>query len=144
MAARIDKPTVLSTYFLNGMIPDQYAFSKFLYTSLTPQISNLGNVNGTVTVDASTGDLFRLTLTGAMVLANPINCIDGQAITWFIKQGAGGNFTITLGNKFVVPVSATTPLAWSITAGYTDVLAVRYSAADDKFLVLSMVPSYVL
>ena len=96
----------------------------------------------TLNTDASTGNLFRVTLTGNVTLANPTNATDGKAITWEIKQDGVGSRTVTLGSKFVIPTNATTPLAWSTAANAMDILAVRYNAGADKFYVLSMVGGY--
>ena len=97
-----------------------------------------------VATDATAGGIFRITLTESVTLSNPTGAADGQTLTWLIKQGGSGSNAVTLDTKFIIPTSATVPLAWSIIVGYTDILAVRYSAADDKFLVLSMVPGYIL
>ena len=138
----LSKVTVKAT-FETGDTPTQAQFADLIDSVNVPLAGNLTYAS-TVNTDASTADLFRLTLTGNVILANPTGCPDGKAITWEITQGSGGSKGITLGNKFVIPSSATTPLAWSTAAGNTDILAVRYNASADKFLVVSLVPGYTL
>ena len=97
--------------------------------------------SATTNTDASLGTIFDLPLTGNVILANPTNAVDGQSIKWRIKQDASIR-TVTLGDKFRIPSSATTPLAWSQGGSKMDIFAVIYNATDDKFDVISMVPGY--
>jgi hypothetical protein len=96
----------------------------------------------TVTTDASAGDIFDITLTGNVTLANPTNPVNGKTVRWRIRQDSGGNRTITLGNKFVIPSSASTPLPFSTTGNKMDIFAATYHAARDKWDVVAMVPGY--
>lgn len=96
----------------------------------------------TVNTDAGEGEIFDLTLTGNTTLANPTNPVDGQTIRWRIRQDGTGNRTVTLGNKFVIPSSATSPLPFSTAANKTDVLAATYHAGRDKWDVVAFVPGY--
>lgn len=96
----------------------------------------------TVTTDASTGNLFDLTLTGNVTLANPTNPVDGKTIRWRIRQDATGSRTVTLGNKFVIPSSATSPLPFSTGANAMDILAATYHAGRDKWDIVAFVMGY--
>lgn len=96
----------------------------------------------TVNTDASAGDIFDLTLTGNVTLANPTNPVDGKTIRWRIRQDATGSRTVTLGNKFVIPSSATSPLPFSTSANKMDVLAATYHAGRDKWDIVAFVPGY--
>jgi hypothetical protein len=96
----------------------------------------------TVTTDASAGDIFDLTLTGNVTLANPTNPVDGKTLRWRIRQDATGSRTVTLGNKFVIPSTATDPLPFSTTANKMDILAATYHAGRDKWDIVAMVPGY--
>jgi hypothetical protein len=96
----------------------------------------------TVTTNAASGDIFDLTLTGNVTLANPTNPVDGKTVRWRIRQDATGSRTITLGNKFQIPSSATTPLAWSTAANAMDILAATYHAGRDKWDVVALVTGY--
>jgi hypothetical protein len=103
-------------------------------TTLTPQAS--------VTTDLSTGNTFRITVTGSTMLMNPTNATDGALYVWYIKQDGVGSHAITLGDKFVIPTTATTPLAFSVSANYMDIFAARADATLDKMYVISMIPGY--
>ena len=96
----------------------------------------------TLNTDASSGDIFDVTLTGNATLANPTNAVDGKTIRWRITQDATGGRTVTLGNKFVIPSSATSPLPFSTAANKTDVLAATYHAGRDKWDVVAFVMGY--
>ena len=98
--------------------------------------------SSTLATDASTGDIFTITLTGDMLIANPTSAVNGQAITWHLRQDGSGNHAITLGNKFNIPSSATSPLAFSTAASEMDMLVVRYDSGVDLFHVVAMVPGY--
>ena len=105
----------------------------------------LGSISGTISTNLSgvnSGDLYTATLTGSITLSNPSNPVDGFSYAWLLTQGSGGSKGVTLGNKFNIPSSATTPLPWSTAAGKKDYFAVKYDAAADKFNVVSMVPGY--
>lgn len=95
----------------------------------------------TITTDASTGTLFRVTLTANRTLANPTGPVDGQRITWEITQDATGNRTLALGDKFVFG-SDITSLTLSTAAGATDVLGAQYNAADDAWRVLAVAKGF--
>jgi hypothetical protein len=96
----------------------------------------------TVTTDASVADIFDVTLTGNVTLANPTNPVDGKTLRWRIRQDATGSRTVTLGNKFVIPSSATSPLPFSTAANKMDILAATYHAGRDKWDVIAFVMGY--
>jgi predicted secreted protein len=108
----------------------------------TPGVVDAGSTSGTYTTDASSGDVFDLTLNGNITLANPDNPVDGKTIRWRIKQDATGSRTVTLGDKFVIPSSATSPLPFSTTADKMDVLAATYHAGRDKWDIVAFVMGY--
>ena len=96
----------------------------------------------TLNTDASAGDIFNVTLAGNATLANPTNPVDGKTIRWRIRQDATGNRTVTLGNKFVIPSSATSPLPFSTSANAMDILAATYDAGRDKWDIIAFVMGY--
>jgi hypothetical protein len=96
----------------------------------------------TVTTDASAGDIFDLTLTGNVTLANPTNPVDGKTLRWRIRQDGTGSRTVTLGNKFVIPSSATSPLPFSTAANKMDILAATYHAGRDKWDIIAFIMGY--
>lgn len=92
--------------------------------------------------DASAGDIFDVTLTDNITLANPTNPVNGKTIRWRITQDNSGNRGVTLGDKFVIPSSASSPLPWSTTGDKMDILAATYHAGRDKWDVVAFVPGY--
>ena len=96
----------------------------------------------TLNTDASAGDIFDVTLTGNATLANPSNPVDGKTLRWRIKQDGTGSRAVTLGNKFNIPSSATSPLPFSTAANKMDVLAATYHAGRDKWDVVAFVMGY--
>jgi hypothetical protein len=49
---------------------------------------------------------------------------------------------VTLGSKFVIPSSATSPLPFSTAANAMDILAATYHAGRDKWDIIAFVPGY--
>jgi hypothetical protein len=96
----------------------------------------------TLATDAETGEIFDVTLTGNVTLSNPTNPVDGKTLRWRITQDANGSRAVTLGDKFVIPSSATSPLPFSTAADTTDVLAATYHAGRDKWDVVAFVMGY--
>ena len=96
----------------------------------------------TLNTDASAGEIFDVTLTGNATLANPTNPVSGKTLRWRIKQDGTGSRAVTLGNKFVIPTSATSPLPFSTTANKTDVLAATYHAGRDQWDIIAFVMGY--
>ena len=96
----------------------------------------------TLNTDASAGDIFDVTLTGNTTLANPSNPVDGKTLRWRIRQDGTGSRTVTLGNKFVIPSTATSPLPFSTAANKMDVLAATYNAGRDKWDIIAFVMGY--
>lgn len=96
----------------------------------------------TLNTDAGAGDIFNVTLTGNTTLANPTNPVDGKTIRWRIRQDGTGSRTVTLGNKFAIPSSATSPLPFSTAANAMDILAATYHAGRDKWDVVAFVMGY--
>ena len=130
--------------FITGEVITQATLIDLIDSVNVPLANAAGHFSTSVPTDASNADIFRITADTSVTIANPTNCPDGKAITWEITQGAGGSKTITLDTKFVIPSTATTPLAFSTVAGKTDILAVKYNATADKFMVISMVAGYTL
>jgi hypothetical protein len=98
--------------------------------------------SSTINTDAGAGDIFDITLTGNTTLANPTNPVNGKTLRWRITQDPTGNRTVTLGNKFNIPSSATSPLPFSTAANKMDMLAATYHAGRDKWDIVAFVPGY--
>ena len=111
-----------------------------LSASMTTVVS-LGSVSGTINTDASTGDIFDLTITASGTIANPTNGVNGQTLRWRIKHNAN-SITINLGNNFDIPSSASSPLPFSTASGVIDLLAATYDSNRTKWDVIAFVPGY--
>ena len=57
---------------------------------------------GTIAVDASQGNDFRVTIAGSRTLGNPANPTDGQKIVFHVTQGGGWQFHAYLGQRLRV------------------------------------------
>lgn len=102
-------------------------------------IVNLSD-GATITTDASSGKLFRVTLGGNRALANPTNPTDGQQIVYEFKQDGTGNRTLSLGTDFILPSGAT--FALSTAAGAVDVMKAVYNTAAAKWRVVAFIKGF--
>ena len=108
--------------------------------ALAPAVVNLADA-ATITVDASLGNDFRVTIAGNRTMANPANPSDGQKITFQVTQGSGGSFTLTWGSSY--EFSAGLPLpTLSTAAGQTDLLGFIYNATKGKWLLVAFVSGF--
>jgi hypothetical protein len=92
----------------------------------------------TITLDASQGNDFRVTIAGNRTLGNPANPTDGQKIVFQVTQGTGGNFTLSYSGGYEFSTGLPQPTL-STTAGDTDLLAFVYNAAKGKWLLAAYV-----
>lgn len=115
-----------------------YFDSPITYSPATLSIS----YSSTINTDATNGEMFDITLTGNTTLANPTNPVNGKTLRWRITQDSSGNHTVSLGNKFNLPSSASSPLPWSTAANKMDILAATYHAGRDKWDIVAFVPGY--
>jgi hypothetical protein len=83
----------------------------------------------TISVDASLGDNFRVTLGGNRTLANPTNLVNGQVLNFRIAQDGTGSRTLSYGTKYKFP-GGTTPIL-TTTASAHDFMSCQYDSTDD-------------
>ena len=88
----------------------------------------------TISVDASLGNDFRLTIAGNRTMGNPANPADGQKVTFQVTQASGGPFTLSWGSGYEFSTGLPQPTL-STTAGQTDLLGFIYNAAKGKWLL---------
>lgn len=97
----------------------------------------------TIVVDATLGNIFKVTLGGNRTLGNPTGVVDGQKMVFRIRQDATGSRTLAYDTKFrfgtVLTLAAAT---LSTTAAKTDYIGVIYHATDDKFDVVAFMKGY--
>lgn len=97
---------------------------------------------GTTLVDASLGNTFRLTLTGATtILGNPSNATDGQMIIVEVIQDATGSRLLTYGTNYAFGTLVTSPTL-TTTASKTDFLGFMYNSTASKWRLLAFAPGY--
>lgn len=95
----------------------------------------------TIATDASLGNLMRVTLGGNRTLGNPTNAVDGQLVTWMVKQDGTGSRTLTMDTKFRFG-SDITSITLTTTPGKTDHIGARYNSSDDKWDVVAFVRGF--
>lgn len=95
--------------------------------------------SATVTTDVSTGNLFQITLTGNLTLANPTNPVDGQRVMWQFTQDGTGGRTLTLGAAFNAgPITVTL----STGANKVDYMGAIYRSAASKWDIVAFSGGY--
>lgn len=90
----------------------------------------------TISVDASVGNHFRVTLAGNRTLANPTNLVDGVILNFKVRQDSTGSRTLAYGSKYkwaggTAPTLTTTALA-------VDYISAHYFS-DQDILVCSII-----
>ena len=95
----------------------------------------------TITVDASVGNDFRVTIAGNRTMGNPANPTDGQQIIFQVTQGSGGSFTLAWGSAYEFSVDLPQPTL-STTAGHTDLLGFIYNATKGTWLFAAFVNGF--
>lgn len=107
---------------------------------LAPTVAALTDA-ATITVDASLGNSFTVTLGGNRTLGNPANPVDGQQINLAVTQDATGSRTLAYGTAYAFSTSLPSPTL-STGAGATDYLAFIYSAIASKWRLTSFVSGF--
>lgn len=109
-------------------------------TPLAPAVVALTD-GPTISVDASAGNDFRVTLGGNRTIGTPSNPVDGQQIIFQITQGPGGSATVTWDTGYAFPSGLPQPIL-STSAGQTDVLGFIYSSAKEEWLHAAFVNGF--
>lgn len=107
---------------------------------LAPAVVTLTDAS-TISVDASAGNDFRVTLGASRALGNPANPADGQQIIFQITQGGGGSAQVTWGSDYEFSQAMPQP-SLSTAAGHTDLLGFIYNAAIGKWLLVAFVNGF--
>ena len=95
----------------------------------------------TITVDASLGNDFRVTIAGNRTMGNPANAVNGQQIIFQVTQGSGGGFALGWGSSYEFSTGLPQP-ALSTVAGQTDLLGFIYNAAKGQWLMAAFVNGF--
>lgn len=111
-----------------------------LFSRSVPPVVSLTDAT-TISIDASLGNNFRVTLGGNRTLANPTNALDGQTLTFEVIQDATGSRTLAFGSKFAFGTDIT-GCTLTTTASKRDFITVYYNSTADKFYVRGCVKGY--
>jgi hypothetical protein len=123
----------LDTGLSQGLGPETAYVSSALVSAVGrgPVIA-LGTIaSGTITVDASLGSYFSVTIGGTGMTLTIENASPGQIIDVEVTQGSGGSKTITTYTHVEWP-AATAPTL-TATAAHIDKLTFLYNATVDRF-----------
>ena len=108
--------------------------------ALAPAVVNLTDAP-TIAVDASLGNVFRVTIAASRTMGNPANAVDGQKIIFLVTQGGAGSCTITWGSLYQFSGGLPQPTL-STAVGQTDLLAFIYNAAIGRWLFVAFVGEF--
>jgi len=89
-----------------------------------------------ITVNATLGNDFRVTLGGSRTLANPTGSVDGQRITFTITQGSGAPHRVTWSSQYKFGAAGAPAL--STTAESTDVIGFIYNQSLGSWLCVGV------
>jgi hypothetical protein len=87
----------------------------------------------TITVDASLGNDFRVTIGGNRTMGTPSNPANGEQIIFQITQGSGAPYTITWASGYQFSAALPQPTL-STSPGQTDLLGFVYNATMGTWL----------
>jgi hypothetical protein len=108
--------------------------------ALAPAVVTLTDAP-TISVDASQGNDFRVTLAASRTMGTPSNPTDGQQIIFQITQGSGGSATITWDTGYAFSTELPQPTL-SAAAGETDLLGFIYNSAKSSWLLAAFVNGF--
>ncbi len=108
--------------------------------ALAPAVVSLTDA-ATITVDASVGNDFRVTIAGNRTMGNPANPTDGQQIIFQVTQGSSGSFTLAWGSAYEFSAGLPQPTL-STTAGHIDLLGFIYNATKSTWLFAAFVNGF--
>lgn len=108
--------------------------------ALAPAVINLADAV-TISIDASLGNDFRVTIGGNRTMATPVNPTDGQKITVQVTQGPGGSFTLSWDSGYEFAAGLPKPTL-STAAGQTDLLGFIYNQSLGKWLFVVFVGGF--
>ena len=101
--------------------------------ALAPAVVALTDA-GTIAVDASLGNDFRVTLGGNRTMGTPANPADGQKITFQVTQGTAGPYTLSWASGYQFSAGLPQPTL-STTTGNTDLLCFIYNSSKGAWLL---------
>ena len=100
-------------------------------TAVAPAVVQLTD-GATISLDASLGNDFRVTLGGNRTIAAPANPADGQVIVFLLTQDGTGTRTVTWNSAYNFGTAGTPSL--TTTASKTDLIGFKYYEPSGKWL----------
>jgi hypothetical protein len=107
---------------------------------LAPAVVHLTDA-GTIAVDASLGNDFRLTIAGNRTMGTPSSPANGDQIIFQITQGTGAPYTITWSSGYQFSAALPQPTL-SASAGLTDLLGFVYNATTGTWLLAAFLNGF--
>jgi hypothetical protein len=108
--------------------------------AVTPAVVNLTDA-ATISVDASLGNDFRVTVSASRTMGNPSNASDGQQIIFQITQGTAGSSLITWDDGYEFSEGLPQPTL-STKPGQTDLLGFVFNVGKGKWLLAAFVNGF--
>jgi hypothetical protein len=96
---------------------------------------------GTIAVDASTGNDFRVTIGGNRTMGLPANPTDGQKVTFQVTQGTGAPYTLSWASGYEFSSGLPQPTL-STTAGDVDLLCFIYNSSMSSWLLAAFLNGF--
>lgn len=129
------------TQLSGGRVPQTEAISVNQLGLFTPAAVAL-TYAATIAPDASLGEFYTVTLTGALTLQTPSNLVSGKAFTLRVNQDSTGSRVLTTAS---IPIYKWTGLAaggvvLTTTANAQDMIACRY---DGTFVLCTVTRDFV-
>jgi hypothetical protein len=106
--------------------------------NVLPRLVTINLNEGQVVTDAHAASHFTFNVFEGATLANPVNPVNGQRITWTIASGPSGPYTLTFGSKFRAPAGRKLPT--SIPTSSFLVLTASYSSPNDVWIIEAAPP----
>jgi len=117
----------------NAMVNDN---AQIAGTKLRPTVAALIDA-ATISVNASGGNQFAVTLGGNRTLGNPTGAYNGQLLLFVIRQDGAGGRTLAADTKYRFN-DTFSDFELNSAAGKTTYILCRYHSTDDKFDVLDI------
>jgi hypothetical protein len=108
--------------------------------AVAPAVVGLNDA-ATITVDASLGNDFRVTIGGNRTMSTPANPTDGQKITFQVTQGTAGPYTLSWASGYQFSAGLPQPTL-STTAGDTDLLCFIYNSTKSAWLLAAFLNGF--
>jgi hypothetical protein len=122
-------------------INDEDTFYKYDGSEWSKLISSnevILTYSSAVTIDATAGDVFHVTLTGNITFNAPINAIAGKKVALRIKQGGSGSYTAMWNSIFRFSDDIPSPTL-SLPIDASDYIGFIYNGVDESWDCVGLV-----